>query len=92
MINRRPRRYPLIELAGATVVVTGGARGIGLATTRALVERGARVWIGDLDPDVAAEATHNIADRVHVAELDVTQPQSWEAFAALSSTQQPPTS
>lgn len=90
MINIRPRRYPPIELPWARVVVTGGARGIGLATTRALVARGAQVWIGDLDPDVAREATSDIAEHVHVAELDVTQPASWEAFAAPILTQRAP--
>ena len=35
---------------GRVVAITGGARGIGLATARALVADGARVAVGDLDP------------------------------------------
>jgi NAD(P)-dependent dehydrogenase (short-subunit alcohol dehydrogenase family) len=37
------------ELRDKVVVVTGGARGIGAATVRALTAEGARVVIGDLD-------------------------------------------
>jgi short-subunit dehydrogenase len=41
--------YPKIELDGAVVVVTGGARGIGKATSDLFAARGATVCIGDLD-------------------------------------------
>jgi NAD(P)-dependent dehydrogenase (short-subunit alcohol dehydrogenase family) len=39
----------LVSLAGRVAVVTGGARGIGLAVGRRLAEAGARVVLGDLD-------------------------------------------
>jgi NAD(P)-dependent dehydrogenase (short-subunit alcohol dehydrogenase family) len=41
------------SLAGKVVVITGGARGIGAATARALIAEGARVAIGDLDEELA---------------------------------------
>jgi len=41
---------------GKTAVVTGSARGIGLATAQRLSEGGARVVIADLDGDAAREA------------------------------------
>ena len=39
----------LISLEGRTAVVTGGARGIGLASVRRLAEAGADARIGDLN-------------------------------------------
>ena len=42
-------RYPEIELDGAVVAVTGGARGIGKATSDLFTARGATVCAGDLD-------------------------------------------
>lgn len=43
-------------LEGRTAVVTGGAQGIGFAIAQAYVDAGARVVVGDLDADAAAEA------------------------------------
>ena len=43
-----------MELDGAAVAITGGARGIGLETAKAFAARNARVFIGDLDGDLAA--------------------------------------
>lgn len=40
----------MTDLTGLRAVVTGGASGIGLATARALVARGATVAVLDLDP------------------------------------------
>ena len=45
-------RQPL-SLRGRIVAITGGARGIGKATARALVLKGAKVGIGDLDRELA---------------------------------------
>ncbi|MFI9271009.1 SDR family NAD(P)-dependent oxidoreductase [Kitasatospora sp. NPDC052896] len=51
------------DLVGRSAVVTGGGSGIGLATVRALVERGARVTALDLDPSrVPAPARAVTAD------------------------------
>jgi NAD(P)-dependent dehydrogenase (short-subunit alcohol dehydrogenase family) len=49
------------ELTGKVALVTGGARGIGFATARALVARGASVVIVDLD----AAATERAAAELH---------------------------
>jgi short-subunit dehydrogenase len=41
--------YPRIDLDGAIVVITGGARGIGKATAELFAAKGATVCVGDLD-------------------------------------------
>jgi hypothetical protein len=75
-----------LDLAGSTVIVTGGARGIGLATVQRLATAGARVAIGDRDADLATTAADEVADRtgavVLAAPLDVADPGSWAAFLA----------
>jgi NAD(P)-dependent dehydrogenase (short-subunit alcohol dehydrogenase family) len=50
------------ELANKVALVTGGARGIGFATARALVARGASVVIVDLDAAAATRAAAQIHD------------------------------
>lgn len=46
----------LIELAGKTALVTGGASGIGLACARRLAQAGARVFVADKNAAAAKEA------------------------------------
>ena len=71
-----------IPISGRTVAITGGARGLGLATAKALAMRGARVAIGDLDGDLArVEAAALPGPGLHAGyALDVTDPESFEAF------------
>jgi NAD(P)-dependent dehydrogenase (short-subunit alcohol dehydrogenase family) len=61
------------ELSGKTALVTGAARGIGFATARALVGRGASVLIADLDAEKAIAAAAQIHDtRASGIAADVT--------------------
>jgi len=48
------------EFDGKTAIVTGGARGLGLAITRMLADRGAAVAIIDLDEKTAAETARDL--------------------------------
>jgi NAD(P)-dependent dehydrogenase (short-subunit alcohol dehydrogenase family) len=70
-------RYPRIDTAGAVVLVTGGARGIGQATAALLAAKGAHVCVGDLDLAAAREAALAMRPDVHAYELDVTDRESF---------------
>jgi NAD(P)-dependent dehydrogenase (short-subunit alcohol dehydrogenase family) len=71
---------PKRPLTCQRVAVTGGGRGIGLATARELHARGAEVAIGDLDLDVAKRAAASIAPEVVALGLDVSDRDSFAHF------------
>ncbi|MFB4312592.1 SDR family oxidoreductase [Actinomadura sp. 21ATH] len=60
------------------IAITGAARGIGLATARALKEKGATVVIGDIDEAAVKEAGERLG--VAAYPLDVTSRESFTAF------------
>ena len=67
-----------IDLNGKNAIVTGGARGIGLAITTRLLASGANVTMWDRDQsalDATAKAL-NLKDRVHAVAVDIANPDS----------------
>ena len=72
------------DLEGKSAVVTGGGRGIGLATCRALTQAGASCAIWDRDPTALEEATATFddANRILGVAVNVTDPASVEHAAA----------
>lgn len=79
-LPRLGAKYPTIELAGATVLITGGGRGIGRAAAEAFVERGAKVFVGDLDRDAAEDTARALGRGVVALELDVRERASFASF------------
>src|SRR5215213_8393541 len=68
------------SLNGKVVAITGGARGIGKATATALVRKGCRVAIGDLDLKLAEETAAGLGGGTVALPLDVTDRGSFTAF------------
>lgn len=68
------------KISGKTVAITGAARGIGFATARALLQRGARVVIGDRDVAVLNSAVRSLGEGVRGYPLDVTDRGSFALF------------
>ena len=62
-----------IDLQGRVAIVTGGARGIGLAIARRLTDSGARCCLWDLKP----EAPKGLA--ASTVEVDISKPESVDA-------------
>jgi NAD(P)-dependent dehydrogenase (short-subunit alcohol dehydrogenase family) len=74
-----------ISLSGQVVAITGAARGIGRTTAEALIARGARVAIGDIDEAALAETAAAIG-AAHHARVDVTDAESFRRFLAETET------
>lgn len=65
-----------MRLTDKVALVTGAARGIGLAIAEAFVAEGAQVWLTDIDPAGAARATA-LGPRVRFVRLDVREEADW---------------
>jgi 3-oxoacyl-[acyl-carrier protein] reductase len=69
-----------LSLEGKVAIVTGGARGIGLASARRLAEAGAAVLLSDLDETALNEARVLIGGDVAVHTGDLTDPTGPDAL------------
>jgi NADP-dependent 3-hydroxy acid dehydrogenase YdfG len=67
-------------LAGQTAAITGAARGIGRSTAQALLRKGMKVAIGDLDEEAARRTAAELGGRTVALPLDVTDRESFTAF------------
>jgi NADP-dependent 3-hydroxy acid dehydrogenase YdfG len=75
MARKAPR-----SIAGRVVAITGGARGIGRATAQALIDRGAKVAIGDIDATLVQQTAQELGPSTVGLELDVTDRAGFDAF------------
>jgi len=67
-------------LAGENAAITGGARGIGRATAEAMLRKGMKVALGDVDADAARATAAELGPRCIGLPLDVTDRDSFAAF------------
>ncbi|MCW2996628.1 MAG: family oxidoreductase [Solirubrobacterales bacterium] len=67
-------------LSGQVVAITGGARGIGKETARALVAQGMKVAIGDLDLAATEKTAAELGPNVKGYTLNVCDRESFTAF------------
>ncbi|MCP3799556.1 SDR family NAD(P)-dependent oxidoreductase [Allokutzneria sp. A3M-2-11 16] len=65
-----------MQITDTAAIVTGGASGLGAATSRALAAKGARVFALDLENSIK---TADAVDRVTYVEADVTNPEQVQA-------------
>jgi NAD(P)-dependent dehydrogenase (short-subunit alcohol dehydrogenase family) len=68
------------SLSGKVVAITGGARGIGRTTAQALVRKGCRVALGDLDLAPAEQTAAELGGGTVAIQLNVTDRDSFTAF------------
>ncbi len=75
------------QFEGRNAVVVGGGSGVGQGIALALAEAGARVLVGDIDPQSAADTVARIGEaggRADAATVDGTDPASLAALAAVA--------
>jgi len=65
------------RLAGKSVLITGGARGMGESHARLFVEEGARVTVADIDVERGLALATELGDGAQFVALDVTSSQNW---------------
>jgi 3alpha(or 20beta)-hydroxysteroid dehydrogenase len=64
---------------GKVALISGGARGMGASHARLLVEEGAKVVIGDILEEEGKALADELGEAARYVDLDVTQPDLWEA-------------
>ncbi|CAM5638373.1 glucose 1-dehydrogenase [Streptomyces tanashiensis] len=69
----------MTDLRGRTVIITGGARGIGAEAGREAVESGARVVLTDVREEEGRAAAERLGGHARFVRHDVTSEDAWRA-------------
>jgi len=70
-----------IDLSGKVAIVTGGYSGIGLETTRALAQKGAKVIVAGRSMERAKENLAELEGSIEMASMDLSDLTSVQSFA-----------
>ncbi|NLU85041.1 glucose 1-dehydrogenase [Rhodococcus sp. HNM0569] len=70
------------RVEGKVALITGGARGIGAASAKALVDEGAVVVTADVRDDDGEKVVRELGDAARYVHLDVTNQEDWTAVIA----------
>jgi 3alpha(or 20beta)-hydroxysteroid dehydrogenase len=70
------------RFAGRTVLITGGAAGIGAAHVKGFAAEGANVVFGDIDAESGAAYAAELSGNVRFVHHDVADEAGWEALVA----------
>lgn len=73
-----------MQIQGSVFLVTGGASGLGEATTRMLVQNGARVLIADLQVERGQALVNELGANTRFAKCDVTSEADGQAAVAMA--------
>lgn len=68
-----------MDLNNAIALVTGGASGLGRATTERLLAAGAQVVMADLNAEVGQQVSAELGDKAHFVAADVTDEEQIQA-------------
>jgi NAD(P)-dependent dehydrogenase (short-subunit alcohol dehydrogenase family) len=71
-----------VDIAGRTVLVTGGGSGLGAATARMAVEAGGSVVVADVDAERGRQIADGLGERARFVATDVTDEDATRAAVA----------